>query len=201
MNSQIYELVKYCDARTPKFTLRTSVGDVQFENPEELLSLAKFRAKFFGQTNHSVEIPRNKWGGIRKSWNLIIREVQASRENTIEGRMEIYLTEFLEDRPHRDMHQAVSGQHPFVNNGHWYIYMDTFKRWALMKKGINQDFKVDMKSIGCHEKRIQPRNPHNEKRRTSRYCWKIPKKIIRPSPDDSGSAAMINNVVPIRKEG
>jgi hypothetical protein len=201
MNCQIFELVKYCDARTPKFTLRTSVGDVQFENADELLSLAKFRAKFFGQTNHSVEIPRNKWGGVRKTWNLIIREVEASRENTIEGRMEIYLTEFLEDRPHRDMHQAVSGQQPFVYNGHWYVYLDTFKRWALMKKGVNQNFKVDLKTVGCHEKRIQPVNPYNEKKRTSRYCWKIPKKIIRPSPDDKGSAEVDDNVIPLRKEG
>lgn len=185
---QIYELVKYKDERSPKFTLRTGIGDIEFESTNELLSLTKFRDKVFGQTNHSVEVPRNKWGGVRKNWNLLVREVELSKENTIKGRMEIYLTEYLEDRPHRDMHQAVGGRQPFVHDGYWYIYLDTFERWALMKKGVNQSLKVDLKKAGCNEKRVQPLNPNQEKKHTSRQCWRVPKKIIRPSPDDKGSA-------------
>jgi len=198
---QIFEIIKFIDARRPEYTMRTAVGDVQFASPDDLLSLTKFRALFFGQTNHSVEIPSTKWPGIRKAFNVIIREVKASEESTIEGRMFQWITEYLEDRPHRDMHQAAAGHEPFVYNGYWYIYFDSFQRWALMKKGVNQNFRVDLKTVGCNEKRVQPTNPHDEKRRTSRHCWKIPFKIIRPTPSDRGSAgAEPDNLLTFKKE-
>jgi hypothetical protein len=186
ISCQIYELVKYCDQDEPSYKLRTSVGDVKYRNTDELLSQTKFRNRFFGQTNHSIEIPRGKWGGFRQALTVIIHEVHVTVESTIKGKMKNWLTEYLDDAPQWDQDQAVMGREPFVKDGFWHLYMDKFQSWVFARKGVNQKFTVDMDTIGAKEKRIQPINPYkDDQTKTSRVVWRIPKKICSPTPTPS----------------
>jgi len=186
---EIFELIKYEQEKRPRYTMESSKGTIMFTGPDELSMKSRFEQRILASTNKAISLSAKNFQIVKDMYEAIMKVIIVSEESTLEGRMRMWLAEYLDGTPELNQHQAAVDNEPFVYNDHWYIYSSRFKTWTYRRKHDREDMdkiKFDLKVIKATQKQFNPRHPDypdDPTKRTSRRPWKIPRSIIVPKGD------------------
>jgi len=181
---EVLKLIKYPMEKGHKYKMETAKGDIYFQHQKEMVTKAKFIERIFSEVNKAISITNKNFEIIKSTYANIMEVVEISAENSVQGRMKLWLSEYLENKPLLDQHEAVADQRPFVFDDHWYIYPTSFKSWAYRAKHDRDDMKTmsfDLSVVGCIERRFNPNKPNTENERIKKMAWMVPHTIMRPT--------------------
>jgi len=126
------------------------------------------------------------WGKIINSFGKIMEKIEVvSSAITIEGKMGMWMDQYLEKRPAIDKSKAYSMNSPFVENGFWYVFSKPFSDWAWQNKGQVEGLarsELNLKRIGASNDRLEFRPSEDPKKRIQFRAWRIPHSIATPPP-------------------
>lgn len=186
---KVLNLIKYPMEKKHKYKMETLKGDIYFQEQSELTTKAKFIERIFSEINKAITITPKNFEIIKNTYEPIMRVVEISAENSIQGRMKSWLSEYLENAAILDQHEGVVDLRPFVFDEHWYIYPTSFKSWAYRNKHDREDMKsmsFDLSTVGCIEKRFNPRKPNTKmNERIKKMAWMVPADIAAPKKKEN----------------
>lgn len=180
---KIFRLIKYIQEKKHKYKMETAKGAIFFIGPEELDIQSRFQQRILAATNKAIVMTAKNFQIVKGTYEYIIEEIVVSEESTLEGRMTMWLIEYLDGNPFLDQHEAAIDNEPFILNSHWHIYASNFKSWAYRNKHDRDDMdklKVDLKIVGAIQKRLNPRHPDDPTKRVSKHPWMIPHSVVSP---------------------
>lgn len=193
---EVLNLIKYPMEKKHKYKMETAKNNIYFQDQSELVTKAKFIERIFSEINKAISITPKNFEIVKSTYEHIMEIVEISAENSIQGRMQSWLSEYLENAARMDQHEAVEDLEPFIFDRHWYIYPTSFKSWAYRIKHDRDDMKsmsFDLSVVGCVEKRFNPRKPNTENERIKKKAWMVPKHIADPDLPVEIEQAQANN--------
>jgi len=184
---KIFKMIKYVQEKKPRYKMESTEGDIMFTGPDEIHMKSKFEQRILAETNRAISLSVKNFQILKETYKPIMEEVIVSQESTLEGRMKMWLIEYLDGAAELNQHQAAVDNEPFVYNGHWHVFASRFKSWAYRKKHDRDDMdkiKFDLNVTKSVQKRFNPQHPDHPTKRTPRYPWKVPRDIIIPKGHD-----------------
>ena len=172
-----------------RYRMHSAKDDIPFVGEDAMMTKSKFQNAIMAATNIALSLSVKRFERVKETYQHIIKNDEVSKEETLENRMQAWLTEYLDGRPIIDQHEAVQGKLPFVYEEKWHIYLPSFKEWAYRTQHDRDDMaktRHDLKIIGAIHRRFNPNNPNyiegnpkSMKRKTARP-WEIPQSIAKP---------------------
>lgn len=202
---KIQRIIKYMQDQ-PYYRLFIDGFDpLEMEVVDYIIDQEKFRKKITSHTN--VFIHRRKdteWAPVAEAMINLVENVAVSPESTVEGETKAWVREYV-DTCGMDKWDAAYGQKlPFVEDGIWHIYLNTFHMWVTRHtKVTRKQLAVQLTMLGCRPIRKQF---YIDGKNLQRRTWSIPYKVASTGGASTGDHFNeldmdgIENVVEIKNE-
>ena len=142
MGFRIKRLTKYA-AYDPVYTLETSAGTIDLGDVSNLITQRAFRNKVAALTGHLIPtLSKEKWDKVAQLLLNLCVEVSIGEENSAAGRIEDWLTGYLEQWPPQDWDETApdasevgeglfASRVPFLKGQHLYIFLNSLRDWLF----------------------------------------------------------------------
>jgi|GEM_PF-2202336 len=150
---------------------------------QHITSQNQFRNKIAAITGKVINRfkPREWDNHIRQLLKLAELNIKEVGEDASDkGIVKHWLEDYLQNANQFKLEDVLTSKKPFVKDGWWYIFLESFHYWVKMKRGTNlsqRELATLIRRIGCIAK------THNilltDNKRSSRSTYRIPKKYCQ----------------------
>ena len=169
-----------------KVSHKNEVRTATFKDSEHLYNQTRFRYRIGGIINNLPQVAdKATWTRVTAAFEKITEEISVvTRTETVEGKIGMWLEQFLEKKPTLDIIRGHATTSPFIHKGFWYIFPKPFGDWAYQNKGSLEGaskIETDLRRIGATSKVVDYKSPE-DKKRIQFHAWRIPHEIMTPPP-------------------
>jgi hypothetical protein len=163
------------------------IKSVTFNNAEKMFVQKTFALRVIDDVGISPRsVDKETWGKLKNSFLKAMKNIKVTPSTeTIEGKMTVWIGQYLENKPVVDWVRGFVCTMPFVDNGNWYVFAKPFMDWCFQNKGMVEGIthaQINLRRIDAEEVHFDRALPDRLKRHVELRAWKIPHKIAMPPP-------------------